>query len=31
MPIGIAATEYYYYLLHDNGLTIISKVTGKVV
>ena len=31
MPIGIAVTEYHYYILHCDGLTIISKLSEKVI
>lgn len=31
MPIGIALSEFHYFLLHDECLTIISRITEKVV
>jgi hypothetical protein len=31
MPLGIALSEFHYFLLHDDCLTVISKITEKVV
>lgn len=31
MPIGIALSEFHYFLLHEDCLTIISRITEKVV
>jgi hypothetical protein len=31
MPIGIGITEYHYYILHPDILTIMSRITEKVV
>lgn len=31
MPIGIGLTEYHYYLLHIDGLTVVSRITESVV
>ena len=31
MPIAIALTEFHYFLLHPDMLTIVSRITEKVV
>lgn len=31
MPIGIALSEFHYFLLHEECLTIVSRITEKVV
>ena len=31
MPIGLGLTEYHYYILHSDILTIMSRITEKVI
>lgn len=31
MPIAVGLTEFHYFLLHSDCLTIISRITEKVV
>lgn len=31
MPVGIGLTEYHYYILHKDSLTIMSLLTESVV
>lgn len=31
MPIGVGLTEFHYYILHIDFLTILSRITEKVV
>lgn len=31
IPVGIAISEFYYYIVHKDCITILSKITEKVV
>jgi hypothetical protein len=31
MPTAIGLSEFHYFLLHSDGLTIVSRITEKVV
>lgn len=31
MPVSIGLTEFHYYLLYTDGLTILSRITEKIV
>lgn len=31
MPLNIAMTDFHYYILHQDTLTIMSRITQKVV
>lgn len=30
IPLSVGITEYYYYILHEDGLVIVSRITMKV-
>lgn len=31
MPVGIGLTEFHYYILHQDSITIMSRITEQVV
>ena len=31
MPTAMGLSEFHYFLLHSDGLTIVSRITEKVV